>query len=82
MTTLNRRALMAMAAAMAGLPAWAQETTTAETPATPPAQAPTSSTLKPGVSAVAEARRAADAVVDARRSASAVAVVEPPRKTE
>ena len=54
----------------------------AETPATPPAQAPTSSTLKPGVSAVAEARRAADAVVDARRSASAVAVVEPPRKTE
>lgn len=37
MTTLNRRALMAMAAAMAGLPAWAQETTTAETPATPEA---------------------------------------------
>jgi HlyD family secretion protein len=57
----------------------------AETPATPPAppaQAPTSSTPRPGVSAVAEARRAAAAVVDARRSASAAADVEPPRKTE
>ena len=56
----------------------------AEAPAAAPApaEAPASSTVKPGVSAVAEARRAASAVVDAKRSTAAVAEVEPPRKTE
>lgn len=40
MTTINRRVLLALAAAMAGLPAWAQETTAADpapaAPGTPP----------------------------------------------